>query len=106
MAADLLPRSSGWEEVSLGRCPWPHPGRVLEVPFPPTFFHRAQRGAGLSILQAESGRRKKGSEERDERQEEKVFASVDWWVGGWMDVRVDEWVDGWMCGWVDRWMGG
>ena len=53
------------------KCPWVGaPGLiqvVLEVPFPPTFFHRAQRGAGLSILQAESGRRKKGSEERDKR---------------------------------------
>ena len=94
-AVGLLPRSSGWEGASLGRRPWPHPGQVLGVPFPPTFsFHRAQRGAGLSILQAEPGRRKKGSKERDRRGRKRVFASAHWWMGGWMDGWMDGWVHG------------
>ena len=102
--------------MSLGRRPWPHPGQVLGAPFPPTFsFHRAQRGAGLNTLQAEPGRRKKGSKERDRRGRKRkslhqqIGGWVDGWIdglGGWMDGWMDGWVGGWMDGWVDRWMGG
>ena len=102
---DLFPRSSGWEGVSLGRRPWPHPSQVLGVPFPPTFsFHRAQRGAGLSILQAEPGRRKKGSKERDRRgrKRKSLHQQIGGWVGGWMDGWIDGWVGIWTKGraWV------